>query len=474
MRCYVIALCTLVLGCIAPKHASAIEFVADFMQFRIDSVTARWELHYAYPDTAVTYVAAEKQGFVGELYVKVELITALRDTIRQEWIASSTSATSRFQHRQYLTGVRMFELKAGQYQLRITGRDLHDSTNVINSTFNIVIHGYTSKPSMSDLMITQPQRTASLEDPRFNRNGVQTIPNPRHECIGVDPSIPVYAEIYNMQRNGIDTFAIQYRVLDNVKREMMTTYHRRKSIADGIVERVDIPAGALTSGVYQLQMSIMNNELDTTFQTVSKRFYVLNPELPPQGQIMMSEDDQFLHSEWSTCTGAKLDLELELSDILAVPAERTTLAGCTTERAKQKYLFRFWRIRDPDAQTPENERLDQFRKDFQRAQTYYASGMFKDGWRSDRGRIILRYGYPTQIEQFIQTIDTKPYETWFYQNLMGGSYFYFVDISGLGNHKLVSSTVLGEIRDDNWFARYAKAYSPDPDPSDKLSQPVGR
>jgi GWxTD domain-containing protein len=323
-------------------------------------------------------------------------------------------------------------------------------------------------------MFTQPLQTKQVEDARFKRNGVQTIPNPRHECIGTDPSVPVYTEIYNMQRNGIDTFAIRYRVLDNVKREMMTSYVRKSGIADGIVDRVDVPAGALVSGVYMMEISIMSKELDSVYQSVSKRFYVLNPELPPQGQVMLSEDEQFLRSEWSTCIGAQLELELQLSDVLAVPAERSTLAGCTTERAKQKYLFRFWRLRDPDTETPENERLDQFRKDFQRAQKYYSSAMFRDGWRSDRGRILLRYGYPTQIEQFIQTIDTKPYETWFYQNLMGGSTFNFVDISGLGNHKLVNSTMLGEIRDDNWFARYAKAYSPDPDPSDKLTQPIGK
>ncbi|MBS1560919.1 MAG: GWxTD domain-containing protein [Bacteroidetes bacterium] len=455
-------------------HASTIEFVADFMQFRIDSVTTRWEMHYAYPDTAVAYVKDPKGGYLGELYLRVEITTALRDTIVQDWIASSSSATSRFAHKQYYMGVRLFELKHGQYKVRIIGRDLHDSTRNFEKTGSIVIKGVGTAPAVSDIMFTQPLRSVGLEDPRFNRNGVQTIPNPRHECIGTDPSIPIYAEVYNMKRNGIDTFAIEYKVVDAVMHEVMTSYVQRVGTADGLVERVDVPAGVLPSGVYRLQMSLMDKERSKTYASSTKQFYILNPEQAPQAQAMLSEDEMFLQSEWSTVTGKQLALELELSDILAVPAERTTLAGCTTERAKQKYLFRFWRLRDPEPSTPGNERLDQFRKDFQRAQTYYTSAMFKDGWRSDRGRIILRYGYPTQIEQFVQTIDTRPYETWFYQNLMGGSYFYFVDTSGLGNHKLVHSTLLGEIRDEKWFDNYARVTNQNPDTTRELTQPVSR
>jgi len=469
---FLLLLATLSLG--ASLHASPIEFVADFMQFRLDSTTTRWEMHYAYPDTAVKYVQDPKGGYVGELYLRIELTTVLRDTIVQEWIASSNSVTSRFAHKQYLMGIRLFELKHGQYKVRITGRDLHDSARRFETNGTIMIRDVGVKPALSDIMLTQPMRTTSMEDPRFNRNGVQTIPNPRHECIGTDPSIPVYAEVYNMKRNGIDTFAIEYKVLDAVKREMMTSYVTRIGRGDGLVERVDVPAGALSSGVYILQMSVMDKEHEVIYATSTKQFYILNPEMSPQNQAMLSEDELFLQSEWSTVTGQRLALELELSDILAVPAERTTLAGCTTERARQRYLFRFWRIRDPEPETPENERLVQFRKDFDRSQTYFASAMFRDGWRSDRGRIILRYGYPTQIEQFVQTIDTRPYETWFYQNLMGGSTFHFVDISGLGNHKLVHSTLLGEIRDEKWFENYAKISSQNPDANRELTQPVSR
>jgi hypothetical protein len=81
---------------------------------------------------------------------------------------------------------------------------------------------------------------------------------------------------------------------------------------------------------------------------------------------------------------------------------------------------------------------------------------------------MLKYGRPTQIEQFIQNTDTKPYEIWFYQHIQGGAYFYFVDITLQQNLKLVHSTVIGNVNQPNWFNLYAKAYEPNPNPSNKL------
>jgi len=83
----------------------------------------------------------------------------------------------------------------------------------------------------------------------------------------------------------------------------------------------------------------------------------------------------------------------------------------------------------------------------------------------------LRFGIPTQVEQFVQTIDTKPYEIWFYQGIQGGAHFYFVDWQLLQNHQLVHSTMIGEVRNTNWFNQYARAFSPNPNPESDLTSP---
>lgn len=448
--------------------ASAVDFVADVVQFKGTNTRTRWEFQYAFADSSVKHVAGS-QGFVGELYCLLTLVSAKGDTTIDEWIAESHRQTSDNSHKFYLTGIRRLLLEPGSYTVNLTAYDLNNTTNRIVTKFVTLVREFGLQTAMSDVMFTQPARIAA--DSGFLRSSLPANPNPRHEAIGTDPIIGIYAEVYNSLLNRLDTFAVELQVLDNVRREMFSSYIRQVGIDNNLIIREDVPAAVLQSNVYYLRVSVKSKDLKTTYTTDEDRFYVLNPELPPEGQMFLTEEERFLSSEWTVMKGDRLKLELELSNVLASQAEKTILAGCTEERSQQRYLFRFWLIRDPDPTTHSNERLDEFREMFTRAQKFYTSAMQIDGWKSDRGRTLLKYGKPTQIEQFIQTIDTKPYEIWFYQNIQGGAYFYFVDWQLLQNHTLVHSTVIGEVRNDNWYNEFARAFSPNPTPDELLTNP---
>lgn len=338
---------------------------------------------------------------------------------------------------------------------------MNDSTRTLTSKFTSTVHAYGLQVDMSDVMCTQKTVGSPAA---FTRNGVETVPNPRHEYIGTDPALSIYGEVYNASLNGVDTVVVAYDVVDYVRRPVFTQYRRILGGSDALLYREDLSVELLRSGVYDLTVSIKSKDLQTTYASRTERFYILNPELPPEGELLLSEDQRFFASEWSQKTGDQLELELELARVIASNAEKTTMEGLESNRAKQRFLFKFWDSRDPDPSTQSNERLDEFRKMYQRAQAFYTSAMVRDGWRTDRGVTLLKYGLPTQIEQFIQTMDTKPYEIWFYQGVQGGAYFYFVDWQVMQNHKLVHCTVIGEVKDDNWFNRWARAFSPDPNP----------
>ena len=77
----------------------------------------------------------------------------------------------------------------------------------------------------------------------------------------------------------------------------------------------------------------------------------------------------------------------------------------------------------------------------------------KEGWRTDRGRVLIVYGEPDQIDRHPSESEGKPYETWQYYQLEGGVEFDFLDRNGFGNYELVNSTKRGEIRDDDWQSR---------------------
>lgn len=457
MNRFVGMLMGLVAAFVATQGQEKLSVTADVVQFRGLDGGTKWEFQYAFADTALRYVVAPA-GFVGELYCQLELSVDTGLVHRDAWIASVSSSSNQPPHKQFFTGLRSVNLPSGRYSVKFSARDVNDTTRTTSTAFTSVVPLRGLRPMLSDVMLVMPKAATA----KFLRSGVQADPNPRHEVIGQEPLLAIYAEVYNAQLGKLGAFDVGVTVFDNVREEQFTSYIPMTDASDGLILREEFPLLGLASGVYYVRVQMLSKDHQTVYDTKEERFFLLNPDAPPVSRRMLTEDEQFQISEWAVTTGSQLELELELSDLLATKAELDIRKSCTDERAKQRYLFRFWKVRDPEETTQANERLDQFRANFKRAQTFYKSPTYPDGWKSDRGVILLKYGVPTQIERFDHSTDAKPYESWFYQDIQGGVYFYFVDTMMQQNYKLVHSTMLGQVNQPNWFELFARAFSPTP------------
>ena len=97
-------------------------------------------------------------------------------------------------------------------------------------------------------------------------------------------------------------------------------------------------------------------------------------------------------------------------------------------------LYRFWARRDPSPDTPRNEALIEF---FRRVR--YADQHFQGmgpGWRSDMGRIYIKYGPPDQIENRPASTQSPQLELWYYNQPY--RQFVFADREGFGRYVLVN------------------------------------
>ncbi|MBU3678636.1 MAG: GWxTD domain-containing protein [Candidatus Kapabacteria bacterium] len=453
----IVSLVFLGLGLLHAQDLS--DITVDEIQFRNINGSVKWEFHYSFPDTCLRYIKAPS-GFVGEMYCRVELSTDTGIVYSDEWIAAAASITPTPSHRQFYSGIRSLVVSPGMYSVLFVTLDVNDTMKTTRRVFKTVVPVSGMRPALSDVMFVMPSAAST----KFQRNGVAAEPNPRHEVIGSDPLLCLYFEVYNAKSAGLGDFYIGVSVLNNVMEEQFTTFIPMSSQSDGLIVREELAMLGIPTGVYTLRVQILSKDRQTVLDTREERFFLLNPDAPAVSGRMLSEDEQFQVSEWPVTTGSKLELELELSDLLASKTEIDVRNGCSDERAKQRYLFRFWKIRDPDQTTQANERLDRFRSDFKRAQTFYRSPTYKDGWRSDRGVTLLKYGPPTQIQRVDHATDAKPHEIWFYQDIQGGVYFYFVDMMLQQNYKLVHSTMIGQVREPNWFNLYARAFNPNPNP----------
>ncbi|HEV2708445.1 MAG TPA: GWxTD domain-containing protein [Pyrinomonadaceae bacterium] len=145
-------------------------------------------------------------------------------------------------------------------------------------------------------------------------------------------------------------------------------------------------------------------------------------------------------------------IEVDVAYIIT-PDERRAYKKLQTDEEREQFIEGFWRRRDPDPDTEENEYKDEYYERIAYANQHFASGI--PGWKTDRGRIYIMYGPPHEKESHPaggsyqresyegggQT-STYPFERWFYRHIPGvgsGVEIEFVDPTGSGEYRIARS-----------------------------------
>ncbi|HYJ47804.1 MAG TPA: GWxTD domain-containing protein [Pyrinomonadaceae bacterium] len=138
---------------------------------------------------------------------------------------------------------------------------------------------------------------------------------------------------------------------------------------------------------------------------------------------------------------------------IITPQERDAFKKLTTDEERENFIELFWRRRDPDPDTDENEYREEYYERIAYANEHYASGI--PGWKTDRGRVYIMYGKPDELETHPSggnydrpsyegggNTSTYPFEIWFYRYLPGigsGIEIEFVDPTGSGEYHIARS-----------------------------------
>jgi len=84
---------------------------------------------------------------------------------------------------------------------------------------------------------------------------------------------------------------------------------------------------------------------------------------------------------------------------------------------KSQFIEEFWKRRDPDPSTPENEFKDEYLERIAKADDLFF-GEGRPGWLTDRGRIYVLFGPPTQRQTTTPAGDPRGrcQELWYYRD----------------------------------------------------------
>ena len=130
--------------------------------------------------------------------------------------------------------------------------------------------------------------------------------------------------------------------------------------------------------------------------------------------------------------------------------EKKAFKALTTDEERENFIENFWRRRDPNPDTEENEYREEYYERIAYANEHFASGI--PGWKTDRGRVYIAHGKPDSIESHPAggsydrpsyegggSTTTYPFEIWFYRHLddIGdGLEIEFVDPTGTGEYRM--------------------------------------
>ncbi len=135
-------------------------------------------------------------------------------------------------------------------------------------------------------------------------------------------------------------------------------------------------------------------------------------------------------------------LEEEVVYLIA-PIEKEIFLKLKSDRERDLFIEAFWKQRDPTPGTDENEFKKEHYRRLSHVNRMFGRTTTKPGWMTDRGRMYIILGEPTDIQRYESKSDLFPAEVWFYQGkgdlgFPNGFSLVFFQEGGVGEYRLYS------------------------------------
>ncbi len=425
----------------------------DYAVFPVNEKVGTVEFYYSfYKNTMLPFEKDRKKFVAGRLEILIK--KTKNDSVALRKVYDFNFPYTAEVPAQNLIGLLKYDLSPGKYHCVLVAKDLSANVNSDTAFFDFKIRiPPPDRFSLSDIELASSIRNYNVDKhSNFYKNTLEVVPNPSM-IYGRNFSVfYFYNEIYNLNVNAkCATLKVEHYILDSFNRlhYRKTRFYGRKNNAVVDIDAVNVKN--YPSGVYSLVISVSDTVKHLSVQS-TKKFYVYNPGVKDTLLSNTSAAD-LLATELESLSPEEIETEFQESEYIASKAEINSWNKLTNTDGKRKFLYEFWKRRDANSSTLQNETKIEYFKRVQFANKVFGNMSLKKGWKTDRGRVYIIYGQPSEIERFPNEKDSRPYEIWHYENIEGGVIFVFVDFTGFNDYRLVHSTKRGEVSDVNWRSR---------------------
>lgn len=423
----------------------------DSKQFYAPGIGNYIEFQFQFVGYSLNYVQKEN-GLSAEVVVELEISKGDSIVASDAYRLSSPLVTDSIIDDFY--DIKRFALSPGGYTFNIKLLDLNSSNEPLTATQTIVIEELGDAISISDMFIAETANKGD-ESSVFYKSGYEMIPHLSTFYPEDLSAIPVYFELYNTNQLGDDVFAIKQTLINAETEEVLeklTAYSKHDTATVTpflrVVDITDVPTGK-----YILKYTIVNKNMrELSSQTyefersnaIEIDYFSDEIVLDPSFQNSISDDSIGFYLE-SLIPISKGE---EVKNIIDIAKKRNA------ENAR-KYIQLYW-----NKSAPKNtyEAWVQYKAQVDFVEELYKTNILS-GYETDRGRVYLQYGAPSNINRQEYSATEYPYEIWSYNKI--GSFsnkrFVFYNPTLIANgHQLLHSDMVGELKNLNWPSELSK------------------
>ena len=358
-----------------------------------------------------------------------------------------------------------YPLEDGHYEATVDLYDIYIPDGVLTAKFVMDLDYDVEHVRLSDVLLLSDYKP-SIDESIYVKSGLQLGPLPFMTCAPSQNQLPFYFEIYGTEDFLSAPFIVKTEIFkDSTSNQPMSVFYKRVEPREIIPMLLVSDISKLESGYYILRVSVLdksktlrdNREVGFTRLTQGTNNRITGLPL-----------------EWvKTLSPGDLEYSLKaLAPILpgTLNARLNTLLQKKDIRGMQTMLSKVWLRRSPRSS---EEAYKKYMAVARQVDKKFHSGLGY-GFESDRGRIYMKYGAPSQIIEESAEPTAFPYEIWIYNKVPDGQtnikFLFYNPSLAAGQMVLLHTNAVGELYNDKWErVLYSKATS-DPQPANYLDE----
>ncbi len=399
-----------------------IEMHIEQNRFLDDDGNTIYHFNYKIPNNQLAFVEFE-EGFLATVEVTISVedeegqLTVIDEFPHNIGVRDKDAALSGYY--QYLDRIDL-TLQQNQSGVKLY-IDFEDRITEDSYHWSGVLENLEADKLMSDLEFSHDIQRE--EEPRpgfekFRRGDYQFYVDPAHIYQRtLNDTVFFYYEIQNIYPAVDQNTYITEEITVSNKNYSSTIKNNIRSDKTRLEMVHKIPADTLDLGYYQIEIEVQDRV--TNRKDSAADYFVISERMFTTQRLF-----------------ADMEKEYQLLRYF-LPSSRMRSWNNFSEEAKRHFVDRFWTLNDSNPHSEDNEFLNLIRERIHYANQNFTH--FRDGWETDRGRIYIRNGEPSEIVRNITDADTrltrKEYEIWKYRDI--NKVYLFIDMQGHGNYRLI-------------------------------------